>query len=149
MTVGSGIVVSNLLDSSGSPVAGDPNPFTVEGNTLVGKDGTAFEGLKLVYTGAAAGETVSVSGVSQVIADRLYNRISDLTEIDGPINQEVVSLDSRNVDLEEEVLRIQQRAEDYRLFLIEKFAALEQALAVSNNLLDQVKATADALSSDN
>jgi len=146
---GSGIVVTNLLDSSGAPIAGNANPFTVDGTTLIGKDGTAFEGLKLVYTGAAAGETVTVSGVSQGVADRLYNRVEELNDLDGPINQEIVSLDSRNVDLEAEVIRIQQRAEDYRLFLIGKFAALEQALAVSNNLLDQVKATADSLNGDN
>ncbi len=145
---GSGIVVSNLLDSSGAPISGDPNPFTVEGSTLIGKDGTAFEGLRLVYTGAAAGETVTVTGVSQGIADRLYNRIEEINDLDGPINQEVVSLDNRNVELEEEVLRIQQRAEDYRLSLIEKFAALEAALAASNNLLAQVKATAESLNGD-
>ncbi len=145
---GAGIVVSNLRDSSGAPVSGDPNPFTVEGNTLIGKDGTAFEGMKLVYTGPATGETVTVSDVSQGIADRLYNRVEGLIDIDGPINQEVVSLDSRNVDLEEEVLRIEQRAEDYRLFLIAKFAALEEALALSNNLLAQVKATAESLNND-
>ena len=146
---GSGITVSNLLDSNGAPIAGDANPFTVEGTTLVGKEGTAFEGLKLVYTGAAAGETVSVSGVSQGIADRLYNRLEELTDIDGPINQEIVSLDTRNVDLEAEVLRIQQRAEDYRVFLIERFAALEQALAVTNSLSNQIASIADSLNGDN
>ena len=142
---GSGIVVSNLLDSTGSPIAGNANPFTVEGTTLVGKAGTAFEGLKLVYTGAAAGETVTVSGMSQGIGDRLYNRVGELTDLDGPINQEIVSLDTRNVELEEEVIRIQQRAEDYRLFLIERFAALEQALAVTSNLSDQITSIADSL----
>ena len=146
---GSGIVVSNLLDSNGDPVTGQANPFTVEGTTLVGKAGTVFEGLKLVYTGPAAGESVSVSGVSQGIGDRLYNRIEEITDLDGPINQEVVSLDNRNVELEEEVLRIQQRAEDYRLSLIERFAALEQALAATSSLSDQIKSIADSLNSDN
>ena len=146
---GSGITVSNLLDSSGTPIAGNANPFTVEGNTLVGKAGSAFEGLKLVYTGAAAGETVTVSGVSQGIADRLYNRVEEIVDLDGPINQEVVSLDTRNVELEEEVIRIQQRAEDYRLFLIERFAALEQALAATSVLSDQITAIADSLNGDN
>ena len=146
---GSGIVVSNLLDSSGAPISGDANPFTVEGTTLVGKAGTAFEGLKLVYTGAAAGETVSVTGVSQGIADRLYNRIEEINDLDGPINQEVVSLDNRNVELEEEVLRIRLRAEDYRQGLIERFAALEQALAVTSSLSDQITSIADSLNGDN
>ena len=146
---GSGIVVSNLLDSSGAPISGNTNPFTVEGTTLVGKEGTVFEGLKLVYTGAAAGESVSVTGVSQGIADRLYNRIEEINDLDGPINQEVVSLDNRNVELEEEVLRIRQRADDYRLALIERFAALEQALAVTSSLSDQITSIADSLNGDN
>ncbi len=146
---GSGITVSNLLDSNGDPISGNANPFTVEGSTLVGKAGTAFEGLKLVYTGAAAGETVNVTGVSQGIADRLYNRIEEINDLDGPINQEVVSLDNRNVELEEEVLRIQQRAEDYRIALIERFAALEAALAATNSLSDQIQSIADSLNGDN
>ena len=146
---GSGITVSNLLDSSGSPMSGTANPFTVEGNTLIGRAGTEFEGLKLVYTGAAAGETVNVTGVSQGIADRLYNRIEQINDIDGPINQEVVSLDDRNVELAEEVQRIQQRAEDYRLSLIDRFAALEAAIAASNSLLDQVRSVAESLNGDN
>ncbi len=146
---GSGITVSNLLDSSGAPLAGDANPFTVDGNTLIGKDGTAFEGLKLVYTGTATGETVSVSGVSQGIADRLYNRVEEIVDLDGPINQEIVSLDTRNVELEEEILRLEQRIEDYRFFLIERFAALETALAVSNSLSNQITSIADSLNSDN
>ncbi len=146
---GSGIVVSNLLDSNGDPVTGQANPFTVEGTTLVGKAGTVFEGLKLVYTGPAAGETVNVTGVSQGIGDRLYNRIEEIVDLDGPINQEVVSLDNRNVELEEEVLRIQQRAEDYRLSLIERFAALEEALAATEALSDQIESLADSLNGDN
>ncbi|NNG02619.1 MAG: flagellar filament capping protein FliD [Inquilinus sp.] len=146
---GSGITVSNVLDSNGSPVSGDANPFTVDGTTLIGKAGTAFEGLKLVYTGAAAGETVSVTGVSQGIADSLYNVLDGLTQIDGAITQETLSLDARNTDLAEDIARIEQRAEDFRLFLIARFAALEQALAASSSLMDQVKATADSLSGDN
>ena len=90
-----------------------------------------------------------MSGVSQGIADRLYNRVEGLIDLDGPINQEVVGLDTRNVELEEEVIRIQQRAEDYRLFLIERFAALEQALAVTSGLSDQITAIADSLNGDN
>ena len=99
--------------------------------------------------GAAAGETVSVSGVSQGIADRLYNRVGELVDIDGPINQEIVSLDTRNVELEEEILRLEQRVEDYRFFLIARFAALEAALAASNNLSDQITSIANSLNGDN
>ena len=145
---GSGIVVSNVLDSSGSPVASDPNPFTVSGATLIGKAGTPFEGLELVYTGAAAGETVNVTGVSQGIGDRLYNTIDGLTDTDGPIALETDALGTRNQRLEEDIVRIERRVEDFRQFLILKFAALEAALALSNALLDQVKATTDALSQD-
>jgi hypothetical protein len=44
-----------------------------------------------------------------------------------------------------EIVRIDQRVEDYRAQLVERFAAMEAALALAKSMLQQVQAAADAM----
>lgn len=124
----------------------------LEGSSLVGVEGTAFEGLKIyVDSDAVANSEITDISVklSQGIGDRLYNSIEGLTGSDGLVTSELSTLNAQNDDYADEIAAIDVRIEEYRQSLIEKFARMEEALTLSKQLLDQVKAIADSMSGDN
>lgn len=124
----------------------------LEGSSLVGVEGTAFEGLKIFVSSDAIanGEITDISvNLSQGIGDRMYNSIEDLIGTNGLITSELSTLNTQNEDYTEEIALIDVRVEEYRQSLIEKFARMEEALTLSKQLLDQVKAIADSMSGDN
>ncbi len=123
----------------------------LEGSSLVGVEGTAFEGLKIFVSSDAVanGEITDIDvKMSQGIGDRMYNSIDTLIGTDGLITSELSSLNAQNEDYADEITAIDVRIEEYRQSLIEKFARMEEALTLSKQLLDQVTAIADSMSGD-
>ena len=112
---------------------------TVKGNLLIGKEGTAYAGLQLFWSGTGnASVTVKAS---QGIADKAYEALSNmLDDTEGLLVNETTALEDNNTKMEEDITKINERAETYREQLIAKFAALETALEQSNSLLKQIKA---------
>ncbi len=139
----------NIVDSDSDGVIEsadiDGIAVDVEGNKIMGRDGTPYEGLVLLYGGK--GSTSIDATVTQGIADRLYNTLdAALDDVDGTLTKTVSSVEDENSRLSEEISNIDQRVETFRQQLVAKFAALETALTLANSMLQQVQATAAAFS---
>jgi flagellar hook-associated protein 2 len=128
---------------NGTTYALTASPLTSGGVSLTGPDGSPIAGLNVLYTNTDD-VTVNVS-VTQGIADRLFNTLNDaLDEEDGIVAQEISSLDERNTRLEEDIARIDEMVESFRMSLLERFSALEAAIASVNSILQLLDAQADA-----
>lgn len=106
---------------------------------LTGRQGTAVDGLKLIYTGTDS-TTISV-GFTQGIADRLYNSMNDaLQEGTGLLDVEVSSIADENVELKKDIVDLDEEIERYRDKLLEQFARLETLISSVNQLLSALDA---------
>lgn len=106
---------------------------------LTGKTGTVVDGLKLLYTGS--GSTTIDIGLSQGIADRLYNATNDVLLDDvGILDVEIAGINDENLDLEDEITDMDAEIERYRDKLLEDFARLESLIAGVNQLLSALDA---------
>jgi flagellar hook-associated protein 2 len=116
----------------------------VDGGIIEGAPGTAYEGLKLIWTGRGSA-TIDLT-VSQGLADRLYNTIdAALDQIDGPIQRSQADIEAANQDYARQIERIDERATRARELLIERLSAMESALSLANTMLTQVRAQMDAM----
>ena len=111
----------------------------VSGASLVGPEGSAYEGLRLVYTGT---ESASVQlTVSQGLADQVIGTLDTYTnDLDGLVTGKIDSLNASIDDKQDRRDDIAQSAADYEAYLIDYYARLEQQIAESNLMLDQLEA---------
>jgi flagellar hook-associated protein 2 len=124
------------IDLDGTAIAGGG------GFLLIGQAGTVLEGLELVYGSQAATEAAVTA--TQGIADSLYNISEGVLEDDGTLEAELASITARDEDLEEQIERINEQVEQFRDVLLQKFAALEQAISRVNTLLATLSANDEA-----
>lgn len=111
----------------------------VSGRILKGRDGTAYAGLQLIWTGTGS-TTINVSS-SQGLADKAYEQLTGmLDETDGRLAKEVGAISDQSTKAQTEIDKITERAERYREQLVEKFSAMEAALGQANAMLAQIKA---------
>jgi flagellar hook-associated protein 2 len=128
----------------------DGNTYTLEasvlssgGVSLTAPEGSPIAGMNVLYTNTD--DRVVNVNMTQGIGDRLYNIMADaLDEEDGIVAQEIQSLGDRNVRLEEDIARIDDQIETYRLSLLDRFSALEAAISAANSILQLLDAQADA-----
>jgi flagellar hook-associated protein 2 len=112
---------------------------------LVGQDGTAYAGLEMLWTGQGSA-SIAVTA-TQGVADRVYNMLdAALDDLNGTLSKGRQTLGERNTDYQAEIERIEVRAERYRQQLVERFAAMETALAIAKSMMAQVQASVDAFS---
>ncbi|NYZ16170.1 flagellar filament capping protein FliD [Azospirillum sp. RWY-5-1] len=122
-------------------VNGDDSLFTVSGKRLVGKEGTAYEGLVLVWSGSSGSVDVSFS---QGLADKLYSAVEAVAdEYDGDIQAMVDKLETENTQLTTRSDTIKDNAESYRTRLTAYYARLEAAAETANLLLQQLTYSED------
>jgi flagellar hook-associated protein 2 len=136
-------------DADGVPEAVTINGIAAEldGTTIKGAKGTAFEGLELIWTGKGS-TTIDVE-VSQGIADRVFNFVAPSTSrLDGSITRAVDNLKDINSSFARQIERIEERAVRARELLLERFTAMEAALALANTMLTQIRAQIDAMTAD-
>jgi flagellar hook-associated protein 2 len=136
-------------DADGTPDAAtiDGVPAVVSGRTITGADGTAYEGLKLIWAGQ--GDASIGMQVSQGVADRLHNALDEALDLfDGPVQRAIDGLGEANRGYAEQVERIEARAAAARERLIERFTAMEAALSVANAMLAQVRTQMDAMNGE-
>lgn len=118
-------------------------PLSSGGVSLVAPEDSALGGMMVLYT-AAGDATVNVN-MTQGVADRMFNALEDsLNDEDGIVAQELDSLDTRNERLQEDIDRIDSMIETYRISLLERFSALEAAIASVNNILQLLDAQSEA-----
>ena len=75
------------------------------------------------------------------VAEKLYQRLDDYTnQSDGLITEEVIRLTSQNEDYVEEIETIEARLLIFQNKLIEKYAAMERAVAAAEAAASQLEA---------
>ena len=122
----------------------DGGSAVVNGGVIEGAAGTAYEGLKLLWSGR--GNATIDLAVSPGLADQLYNALETaLDEIDGPIQQSLDSLEAANQEHAQRIAAIEERATRARDLLIARLGAMESALSLANTMLTQVRAQMDAM----
>lgn len=132
---------------SGASVGGDSSMFTVSGATIKGVDGTAYEGLTLVYTGTTA-KSIAVE-LSQGIADQMYRRIDAVSNADnGTLEDVISSLESANTTLSDRMDSLQSAANTYSDYLYSLYGAIASKLSTAQTTLDLLKALLNASSSN-
>ena len=120
-------------------VANNPDDLT-QGGTIVGMDGTIFEGYEFYYNGAIT--STRTLNISQGIGDKLYNinkillglnkngttlfddKINNIATIQNETSQNIAL---KNIEIEE-----------YRNSLIKKFSRVESAIARANVILNML-----------
>lgn len=120
-------------------IGGDTSLFTIDGNKIVGAEGTAYEGLTLFYSGDTA-QTVDVS-VSNGLASNLSTSLDRYTDsTDGLIGKKIDDLEEQTDDLNDEVDEITENAQEYADKLVEKYSALETKMYQLQLLREQLQA---------
>jgi len=125
----------NLMSAS---VDGDDSLFTVVGTTILGKDGTAFEGFTFAYTGATS-KSVDVT-LSSGIGELIYNIADAAADTTSGSFQTVINnLQDLDDDLQQRVDDIQAEAETYRTNLTARYAKYQSAIQEAQSTLDYLK----------
>jgi hypothetical protein len=111
---------------------------------IEGAPGTAYEGLKLLWSGH--GNAAIDLAVSPGLADQLYNALETaLNEVDGPIQRSLDELEAANRGHARRIEAIEERATRACDLLIARLGAMESALSFANTMLTQVRAQMDAM----
>ncbi|MBN8531065.1 MAG: flagellar filament capping protein FliD [Alphaproteobacteria bacterium] len=112
---------------------------TTTGISLKGQAGTPFEGLVMFQNGINDSDTHV--DISHGVGDYLYNSLTTfLTSQTGQLDVEIKALSDNNTDYEEQIVKINEQVERFRQQQLEKFAALERAIASINTLLQSLDA---------
>lgn len=128
---------------NGQTIVLEASPLSSGGVSLTAPAGSPIAGLNVLYT-SDDDATVTMTQ-TQGVGDRLFNALNDaLSEEGGIVAQEMRSLNERNTRLQQDIDRIDTMIESYRESLIEKFSALEAAIAAVNSILQLLEAQADA-----
>ncbi|MBB4265509.1 flagellar filament capping protein FliD [Roseospira visakhapatnamensis] len=113
--------------------------LSVSGATLSGPPGTAYEGLRMVYTGT--GGTSATLTVSQGLADQVLGMVDAATnDTDGLITTKLDGLDATIEDKDARRATIADRAADYEQTLILYYARLEEQIALAQTKLQYIEA---------
>jgi flagellar hook-associated protein 2 len=140
--------VDVTMDDDGNITAAtiDGVALTVLNQTLYGADGSAYDGLRLVYTGT---ESASITlTVEEGLADLMVGALENYVDDDGLISNRVDSLedtiDSKQIRRD----RIAAKADDYEDYLVDYYARIEAEIEASELALAQVEALFDTSSDD-
>lgn len=128
---------------NGNTITLTATPLTSGGVSLAAPDDSALAGLNVLYTDTGDA-TVNVS-MTQGIGDRIFNTLENaMDDENGIVAREINSFKERNDRLQADIDRLDNMIENYRISLLEKFSALEEALASVNSILQLLDAQADA-----
>jgi flagellar hook-associated protein 2 len=127
---------TNITDVT---VNGQSGMFDIAGGSIVGKAGTAYEGLRFAYIGTTS--STFTFNLTQGIGDLLSNSINKYTDaVNGMITEEQSRILDTNETLSQQATRIRERAEDYRASLINRYAQMEALVNQANTTLNQIRA---------
>jgi flagellar hook-associated protein 2 len=117
------------------------------GGTITGADGTSIEGLTMVYTGDGTDSGISVT-VTQGVGERIYNAMESYTDFLGIIDDQILLLQDRNEDIDQEIIELNADIADFQATLTSKFAILEAQIQQANSTLGFLNAFANAQNSN-
>ncbi|MBN2751825.1 MAG: flagellar filament capping protein FliD [Rhodospirillaceae bacterium] len=112
--------------------------LTVSNQTLTGADGSAYEGLRLVYTGDAS-SSITLT-VEAGFADRMVAALEGYIDSDSGLVANRISTAEDTIDSKQDKRdRIAARAEDYEDYLVTYYAKLQAAMEASEIALAQIE----------
>lgn len=137
------------VDASGTmtsaSVGGDASLFTISGNRIIGKSGTAFEGFTFVYAGTES-DTVDVT-LSTGIAEMLYNVAENAANASsGTLTTVIEGLEEQSESWQTQSDTIRSRAETYRTTLTERYARYQAAIEEAESTKSYLEALLEAQS---
>jgi len=142
-------VVFTYQDSSGATkTAYGGFSQNAQGGIITGQDGTPFAGMTLLYVGSGNDNITGVN-LTQGIADRIFNILSNTVSQNGSLTAEVNSLTKQNTSLNSQITTINQQVANQRTLLINKYAALDAAISQANSLLQFLNVQAGVLTGGN
>ncbi|MEQ8357319.1 MAG: flagellar filament capping protein FliD [Kiloniellaceae bacterium] len=124
---------------------GGVDAFEVDGGVLRGLAGTIYEGMSMAYTrdttdAGAAAQNITITTTTG-IAERLYQRLENYINTgDGLITEEVISLTAQNETHVDKIQSLEARMAIYQAKLIEKYSAMERAIAQAEAMASQLEA---------
>ncbi len=137
-----GEIVSANID--GLADGSDDGSVTVNGSLLTVNEGGA-QGLQVFYTGTASASDIQLD-ISVGVGANLYHTLDALVDqTSGLIANEIDALEGQNETSEVRVDNLNERLERERERLLERFAAMETALATMNRLLDSLRQQIDSI----
>lgn len=119
--------------------------FEVDGGVLRGLTGTIYEGMSLAYSrdttdSGAPAQDITITTTTG-IAEHLYQRLENyINSGDGLITEEVINLTAQNESHADKILALESRMAIYQAKLIEKYSAMEQAIAQAEAMSSQLEA---------
>ncbi|MFH1342038.1 MAG: flagellar filament capping protein FliD [Pseudomonadota bacterium] len=133
------LVVDESGNLTSASVGGDSSMFTVSGNSIIGKSGTAYSGLAFTYTGSTsqAIEITSTSG----IAAKIHNIANNASHSSTGTLQDIISgIQTQDDSLQDQIDDITSKAELYRTNLTAQYARYQSAISTANSTLEYLSA---------
>lgn len=142
--------VAATANIGGDASGADDGSVTVSssGNSLTINTGDAA-GMQLFFDGFTGPTSVDLNYTVGVGA-QMFFAIEDLLDTEtGTVETEIDSLTDTNLISEDRITEMLARLEIQRRSLLERFIAMETALATNQRILESVQASADSLNSSN
>lgn len=132
-----------VVDGSGSltsaSVGGDSSYFTVSGNSIIGRAGTAYSGMAFTYTGSTS-QSIEVASTSGIAA-QIYSIAKGASDSSTGTLQDVISsIQTQDDSMQEQIDDITARAALYRTMLTAQYAKYQSAISTANSTLDYLSA---------
>lgn len=129
---------------TGASADGDSSMFTVSGSSIVGKAGTKYAGLALVYTGATS-KSISIT-TKQGLADQLFNKIDSLTASNGELDTRMSELEESRKLLDFRIFGLEESTAAYRNALTMLYGNMASKMSTAQTTVDLLKALLNAKS---
>jgi len=144
-TTGALVTSANI---NGSADGADDGSVTIQGNVLTATNATGAEGLRLLFTGTAATSGIQLDFTSGIAANLFFEIEGIIDSQTGTIQSEIDAMSGRNDLAQDRIEQMLVRLELQRETLLERFIAMETALAQMENVLENMRQTFDALMQD-
>jgi len=139
------------INAAGGTITSVTYDVTIDGVTTSGKNATVSgnsittaDGLRLIYTGDGTAVENATVNTSVGLGTQFYFELdSFLDEDEGVLSQEIESIETQNASYEDKIDRIDERLVRQRENLMDRFIAMEAALARMKNIqssLDELMA---------
>ena len=148
-----GLVVSGhsvqSANINGAAGGADDGSVTINGNVITATDATGANGLTFAFTGDTSVDGIALN-YSVGIGSQMFFAMDDLlTPTTGTIDSEIATLQAQSDTKQERLDRMLERLAFERDRLLERFIAMETALATLNQTRDFITQFNDAQNANN
>jgi flagellar capping protein FliD len=129
---------------NGDPNGADDGTVRISGNTISVQDGDAT-GLRVFFSSMTKPESIQID-FTVGIGAQMYFAIQKLMDSKtGAVKNEIDTLTGQNTLNEQRIAEMKDRLEVQRQSLLERYIAMETAMATARRIMDSISQTMDAL----